>query len=102
MQMYTGVQFHGVYMGSKADCDKLMQSSGLLKVPSIQFTYYTESDWLTAAIQITKLTSGTARGGKAARYHGGEQAPAVLLRSAQALEQGLLVQPVCQRCSVCV
>ena len=52
------MQFHGLFTGAKADCDELLQSSGLLRVPGVQYTYYNESDWLTAAIQNTKLTSG--------------------------------------------
>ena len=101
MQMCTGVQFHGVYMGPKVDCDKLMQASGLLKVPSIQYSYYNESNWLTAAIQITKLTSGTSRGGKAPRVRLEAKTHNVLLSSAHVLEQGLPMQPVCHF-SVCV
>ena len=49
---------HGLFMGSKADCDKLLESSGILGVPGITYKYYSESDFLTAAIKIAGMTEG--------------------------------------------
>ena len=52
------VELHGLFMGPKTDCDKLLVSSGMLGVPGITYRYYSESDYLTAASIIAGMTEG--------------------------------------------
>ena len=52
------VELHGLFMGPKTDCDKLLVSSGMLGVPGITYRYYSESDYLTAATIIAGMTEG--------------------------------------------
>ena len=52
------VELHGLFMGPKMDCDKLLVSSGMLGVPGITYRYYSESDYLTAATIIAGMTEG--------------------------------------------
>ena len=55
------VELHGLFMGPKTDCDKLLVSSGMLGVPGINYRYYSESDYLTAASIIAGMTEGFPR-----------------------------------------
>ena len=57
-RLETGITLHGLYLGTKSDCDALLQSSGLLDVGGISYLFYVEQPYIQSMLMFAWQTQG--------------------------------------------